>query len=71
MLEIVKVQKFLDPVGNNWFSSVPLCIALTKNSYMVKSVFRNDQTKQCSLLAEKDQKKVERGSHTYCTDANI
>ena len=55
---------------DNWFASIPLCLALKDIGYLSTATLRADLTKDCPLLAQKDLKREGRGSHCFRTDAN-
>ena len=55
---------------DNWFSSIPLCLALKENGFLSCATIRQDRTKGCPLPADKDLKKRGRGLSDYRVDAN-
>ena len=55
---------------DNWFSSIPLFLALKDYGYLATATLRADRTKGGPLPTEKDLKKQGRGSHSFRTDAN-
>ena len=70
LLETLPKNQRFKVFFDNWFSSIPLCLALKANGYPCVGTLRADRTKNCPLPADKDLKKEGRGSHTYRTDAN-
>ena len=61
LLETLPKYKNFKIFFNNWFSSIPLCLAL-RDGYLATATLRADCTKGCPLPAEKDLKKQGRGS---------
>lgn len=55
---------------DNWFTSIPLCLALKDNGYLCAATLRSDRMLECPLPSDKDLKKTGRGSHASRTDAN-
>lgn len=70
LLETLPRMRNFKVFYDNWFSSVPLCVALKRSGYLATATLRSDRTKNCPLPTEKDIKKRGRGSHSFRTDAN-
>jgi len=70
LLETLPTMKNFKVFYDNWFSSIPLCLALKNSGYLATGTLRADRMKGCPLPTEKDLKKEGRGSHSFRTDAN-
>ena len=57
LLETLPKKKNLKVLFDNWFAYICyICLAWTKNGYIVTATPRKDHTKNCSLPTEKDLK---------------
>ena len=62
LLETLPRMKNFKVIFDNWFSSIPLCLALKRSGYLVTATLRADRTKNCPLPAKKILRKVEEGA---------
>ena len=70
LIETLPKNQHFNFFFDNWFSSIPLCLALKDNGFLAIGTLRSDRTKKCPLPSEKDLRKTGRGSHSFRTDAN-
>ena len=70
LLEILPRKQRYRVVFDNWFTSIPLCLALKEHGYLCTATLRSDRMMGCPLPDDKDLKKLGRGSHASRTDAN-
>ena len=68
LLEHLPSQQHFKVFFDNWFCSIPLCLSLKENGFLITATIRADCTKGCPLLT--DKVKQGRGSHCLRTDAN-
>ena len=57
LLETLPKHKNFKIFFDNWFCSIPLCLALKDYGYLATATLRADRTKGCPLPVEKDLKK--------------